>query len=317
MEKRRTAMHNQDYGSEFEYEEVQEKKRTRYDLAGSSRVDPGRAKVPSKQFAASEYDREEGKRQRFHYQALNAYDRHKQLVNQYLLYYPGATKEIFQRDTSKDKTDLDVIRENSRFLWSEQDKADETWGKKLAKMYWDKLFKEYCIADLSRYKENKIALRWRTEKEVVEGKGQFICGNKRCADRDDLRTWEVNFGYIEHEVKKNALVKLRLCEICSFKLNYHHKRKEVTRKPSKTKTDKKKKKKKEKKRKKHKKHRSGEKSKNKRQEHESSSSSSDSEEDEGQEKEKSYEDMWKGPAVVTEEKSRDEEFDEYFQDLFL
>lgn len=78
-----------------------------------------------------------------------------------------------------------------------------------------------------------------------------------------------------------------LCEVCSFKLNYHHKRKEVTRKPSKTKTDKKKKKKKEKKRKKHKKRRSGEKSRNKRQEHEPSSSSSDSDEDEGQEKGKS------------------------------
>ena len=28
--------------------------------------------------------------------------------------------------------------------------------KKLAKKYYDKLFKEYCIADLSRYKENKV-----------------------------------------------------------------------------------------------------------------------------------------------------------------
>lgn len=28
--------------------------------------------------------------------------------------------------------------------------------KELAKKYYDKLFKEYCIADLSRYKENKV-----------------------------------------------------------------------------------------------------------------------------------------------------------------
>ena len=28
--------------------------------------------------------------------------------------------------------------------------------KDLAKKYYDKLFKEYCIADLSRYKENKV-----------------------------------------------------------------------------------------------------------------------------------------------------------------
>ena len=36
---------------------------------------------------------------------------------------------------------------------------------------YDKLFKEFAIADLSRYKEKKIGLRWRTEREVVCGKG--------------------------------------------------------------------------------------------------------------------------------------------------
>ncbi|PIK35443.1 hypothetical protein BSL78_27724, partial [Apostichopus japonicus] len=215
---------------------------------------------------------------------------------------------------SKDKTDLDVIRENSRFLWSEQDKADETWGKRLAKMYWDKLFKEYCITDLSRYKENKIALRWRLEKEVIEGKGQFICGNKRCSEEDGIRTWEVNFGYIEHDIKKNALVKLRLCEVCSFKLNYHHKRKEVTKKTSRNVKREKKSKSKKRKKKHHrdkKKERGG---KTKRQESSSSSSeSSDKEEQTAA----SSEDIWKGPAAVTEEKSKDEEFDDYFQDLFM
>ena len=30
-------------------------------------------------------------------------------------------------------------------------------GKSLAKKYYDKLFKEYCISDLSRYKENKVS----------------------------------------------------------------------------------------------------------------------------------------------------------------
>ena len=30
--------------------------------------------------------------------------------------------------------------------------------KSLAKKYWDKLFKEYCITDLSRYKENKVRI---------------------------------------------------------------------------------------------------------------------------------------------------------------
>lgn len=56
---------------------------------------------------------------------------------------------------------------------------------------------------------NKIAMRWRIEKEVIEGKGQFICGDKRCTSKEFLKSWEVNFGYIEHGEKKNALVKLR------------------------------------------------------------------------------------------------------------
>ena len=51
-------------------------------------------------------------------------------------------------------------------------------------------------------------MRWRVEKEVVEGKGHFICGNKKCDEQRELRTWEVNFGYMEHGEKKNALVKL-------------------------------------------------------------------------------------------------------------
>ena len=35
---------------------------------------------------------------------------------------------------------------------------------------------------------------------------------------------------VEETEKKNALVKVRLCPECSIRLNYHHKRKEVTKK---------------------------------------------------------------------------------------
>jgi protein FRA10AC1 len=40
-------------------------------------------------------------------------------------------------------------------LWGDDD-IPESWETKLAKKYYDKLFKEYCICDLSRYKENKV-----------------------------------------------------------------------------------------------------------------------------------------------------------------
>lgn len=46
--------------------------------------------------------------------------------------------------------------------------------KRLAKKYYDKLFKEYCICDLSHWEEKKIAMRWRIDKEVVSGKGKFV-----------------------------------------------------------------------------------------------------------------------------------------------
>ncbi|KAJ7396290.1 Protein FRA10AC1 like protein [Pitangus sulphuratus] len=172
-------------------------------------------------------------------------------------------KSLEKTKRANDKTDLDVIRENHRFLWNEEDEADMNWEKRLAKKYYDKLFKEYCIADLSRYKENKFGFRWRHEKEVISGKGQFSCGNKHCDEQEGLKSWEVNFGYIEHGEKRNALVKLHQV--------------------------------------------SSEDSDN------SDKDSDNSDAEDGP----SDADIWKGPLQSADEKSREEEFDEYFQDLFL
>lgn len=130
---------------------------------------------------------------------LDPVERHKYVLHNYVL----------NKARSKEKRDSDVIKENHKFLWNEEDEAAaSTWEERLAKKYYDKLFKEYCISDLTYYKENKIALRWRIEKEVVLGKGQFICGNRKCEENDQLRSWEVNFAYDEHGERKNALVKL-------------------------------------------------------------------------------------------------------------
>lgn len=130
---------------------------------------------------------------------LDAIERHNFVLQNYVL----------NKARSKEKRDSDVIKENHKFLWNEEDEAaSSTWEERLAKKYYDKLFKEYCISDLTYYKENKIALRWRIEKEVVLGKGQFICGNRKCEEKEQLRSWEVNFAYTEHGEKKNALIKL-------------------------------------------------------------------------------------------------------------
>ncbi len=70
--------------------------------------------------------------------------------------------------------------------------------------------------------------------------GQFICSEKRCDEKDHLRSWEVLFGYVEHGKKRDALVKLSkqiifsieltcyfliqgLCPSCTKKLHFGHK----------------------------------------------------------------------------------------------
>ena len=76
----------------------------------------------------------------------------------------------------------------------------------------------------------QFAMRWRTEREVVVGKGQFVCAELSCREKDGLVSWEVPFAYREKGEHKTALVKVRLCDACSEKLQYkkklkgHHKK---------------------------------------------------------------------------------------------
>lgn len=87
----------------------------------------------------------------------------------------------------------------------------------------------------SRYKENKIGLRWRTKEEVLSGKGQFICGNIACErvegmkfqvsfdHRIDLHSYEVLFTYKEQSEIKNTFVKLRICPECAYVPSFNEK----------------------------------------------------------------------------------------------
>ena len=114
-------------------------------------------------------------------------------------------------------SEIELLKRNHLFLREEDSK---NWEERLAQKYYDQLFKEYCLSNLSRYKTGQIALRWRTREEVMVGKGQFTCGNLECLKTVELASYEVNFGYLEQGIKKNALVKLRLCQDCGYKLNY-------------------------------------------------------------------------------------------------
>lgn len=61
-------------------------------------------------------------------------------------------------------------------------------------------------------------MRWRTELEVVSGKGQYTCGSLECNQDDALESYELLFNYIEQNHNKQALVKARLCSQCAEKL---------------------------------------------------------------------------------------------------
>lgn len=243
-------------------------------------------------------DKESWKTQAFHLRKMDAYDRHKELIRNYVKYYDGKISD-FERDTSKDRNDFTVLKENHKFLW-DSDKI-QSWEEKIAKRYYDKLFKEYCIADLSKYQSQKIALRWRIESEVRAGKGQFICGNKVCSESELLSSWEVNFGYEEQGQKKSALVKVRLCPDCSIKLNMVKKVNKVKKKKHKTK---------------HRKKRShSETSKGK--DSSSSEAPCTSSNDAEQCSDPATESVWKGPAPETLIKSNEDQMDEFLDDLFF
>ncbi|KAF9665717.1 hypothetical protein SADUNF_Sadunf16G0152700 [Salix dunnii] len=200
------------------------------------------------------FNREERKQQyQSHIRGLNAYDRHKKFLNDYVNFYGKGNSTIEKLPI---KTDRDTLREGYRFIRSEEDDMDASWEQRLVKRYYDKLFKElfediallichttrlaritkcfgtigvpWKVATYARvHCAELIGLRWRTEKEVISGKGQFICGNKHCDVKDGLASYEasvytssnnlislkfVNFSYFEAGENKQALVKLILCE---------------------------------------------------------------------------------------------------------
>ncbi len=324
-EGRKRRHRDEDLDSEFDFGSGVKRKTWNDDPLAHSRPSDFRSapnhsvSLPSKQLIVSERDKEEWRARRFHYLAMDTYSRHKALVNQYLL-FNGRGIEHFKRSTENDRNDFTVLAEEHKFLW-EPGEGTETWEKRLAKAYYDKLFKEYAITDLSRYKENKVALRWRIEKEVCDGKGQFICGNKSCIRTENLTSWEVNFAYREHSEQKNALVKLRLCRKCSKKLNYHKK----CKKWKKSKVEKKRKKK----------HKVKGEAECDRIEAgavtppEDGESSTDEEHDDEQVDDddggsgqpsggaSDHTSIWNKPAEAFLEKSKTEEFQEYFKDMFL
>ncbi|XP_068745569.1 protein FRA10AC1 homolog isoform X2 [Montipora capricornis] len=257
------------YGSEFDEQETKssERNKTRRDdvLSGVKRKCNSTVALPSKCMLSSEYSREEAKNQKHEFVALDAYSRHKKMINDYVLYY-GKGIEHFRRDSFRDRSDLDIIKQEHRFLWSKEDNPESMWEKSLAKKYYDKLFKEYCISDLSRYKENKVILCVAI-RDVHKQRDSAV-GRKKLAEpkwkgkdakeksrsskkKQKEQTYEKHDGSSASQFKGQASVFASLGAV-------------QTKNPT-----------------------------------------------------REGEDMWKGPVKDTVDKTREEEFEEYFQDLFL
>ncbi|CAN0368416.1 unnamed protein product [Ectocarpus sp. 12 AP-2014] len=169
---------------------------------------------------------------------MNAFAQHQELIRNYHRYHLNAKVpssgaiEAKGLPGQKRLTDEEALRRQHRFVRNHNEdsraqqarglegaEADPTaWEVRMAAKYYKLLFKEYALADLSRYREDKVGLRWRTEKDVVSGKGQFECGALRCQERKDLHSYELNFKYKEAGAVKNELVKVRVCPQCARKL---------------------------------------------------------------------------------------------------
>jgi len=138
------------------------------------------------------------------------------------------------------KTEFDVLREKHKFIRENDASSKPTsWEDALAVKYESSLFKEFAVCDLKHYKSGNVALRWRTEAEVLSGAGEETCGNTRCAYHEPqseralprLAILEVPFAYSEHGEAKSALVKLVLCEKCSSKLLWKRRKEKAAEDP--------------------------------------------------------------------------------------
>lgn len=143
-------------------------------------------------------------------------DRHQALMRVY-----RARESAGGRESGATTADLELLRREFRFVRDEAEDAARgacDWRVRMSVRYYRRLFREYALADLSRFREGKVGLRWRTEAEVVAGKGQFSCGNKRCQNAQGLRSYELLFAYREQGERRRCLVKLRACQPCARKL---------------------------------------------------------------------------------------------------
>ena len=163
----------------------------------------------------------------------SAYEQHVEFM-QYIrgggVYTQGGPKRKKKAANADlpERTDVTVLQDNFQFIRDDEKdqktltegNSNEAWEVQLARKYYNRLFKEYALCNLDKYKTGEIGLRWRTKDEVINGKGHFICANLACEETKGLHSYEVKFTYKENSQTKRTLVKVRVCRGCALKLFY-------------------------------------------------------------------------------------------------
>ncbi|KAK3030765.1 hypothetical protein RJ639_035430 [Escallonia herrerae] len=118
------------------------------------------------------FDREAKKQQyQAHIRGLNAYDRHKKFLNDYVGFYG---KDGSPQERLPIRTDQDTLREGYRFIRTEEDDMDHSWEQRLVK--------RYCIADMSQYKTGKVNFSYAEAGESKQALVKLVTC-ERCAKR--------------------------------------------------------------------------------------------------------------------------------------
>jgi protein FRA10AC1 len=80
----------------------------------------------------------------------SAYARHLQAASAYLSYYGGSVPV-----PGKCRSERDILETHHQFIRSGDDEPDSE-EKKLAKSYYEKLFKEFAVVELARWRDKQV-----------------------------------------------------------------------------------------------------------------------------------------------------------------
>lgn len=83
--------------------------------------------------------------------STSAYTRHLQATDAYLRYYGGSVPTL-----EKARSERDILEENHQFIRGDDEGEVIDEEKMMTKMYYDKLFKEFAVVELVRWKEKQV-----------------------------------------------------------------------------------------------------------------------------------------------------------------